>query len=95
MTSAETAARFRSRYEARGAHLPEMIRRAWWRAGQFREVVLESISAYTPRGTVSIYRDVIDNWGDVGMRRFYRAIARLVSDGAIVRTPDGYVKARK
>jgi hypothetical protein len=95
VTSAQTAARFRELYEGRGAHLVALERKTSWVALTFREFVLSIISKYVAKQTATIWRDVRDDWGDVGIRRVQRALQRLVVDGAIVRTPDGYVRARK
>jgi hypothetical protein len=99
-SASESAALFRSAYEAR-----QERRRAGrpWQPPQtptaeglaaFRELVLSKIGRLTPRWTSALHQAVEAEWGSVDRRRIDRAIAWLVSLGAVHRTSDGYVRRR-
>jgi hypothetical protein len=92
MTSAESAARFRAMYEGRLGHLPELIRDTTRHAAMFRSVVLDSIGHF-PRPFRVVLNLVTNDWGTVNERRLYNAIGRLIADGQVARTPDGYKRA--
>lgn len=92
-SSAETAARFiESRNRPRNRRLLEQAARS---AKDFRSVVVEHVSSYVPRNGAEIARRVVDDWGSVPERRVYRALTRLVADGEVVRSDDGFVRARR
>lgn len=96
-TASQTAALFRAAYDAR-----QVRRRAGrpWRPPQtptaealaaFRGLVLSKVGRLAPRWTTAIRRDVEAEWGTVDRRRVDRALAWLVTVGAVRRTPDGYL----
>lgn len=94
MTSAETAARFRARYEKRLAHMPKLIANTTIEAAGFREYVLGLLSERLVRPTRVVHRMAIDDWGAVSRRTIERALSRLVKDGSAVRTAAGYTRRR-
>jgi hypothetical protein len=59
----------------------------------FREVLFEHVGfAFKPFG--QIHRDMVDDWGECGLRRVWRHLRRLMSDGLVERTSDGYRRVR-
>jgi hypothetical protein len=63
-------------------------------AAEFRGFVLSKISWSSPKPFGVVFRDVTEDWGDVRPERVARHLRRLLSDGRIVRTPDGYLRVR-
>lgn len=99
MSSTDSASRFNSTYAPRRAaertlRSPLMMAAAE-QAEHFREVVLSKISRLTPKMPKQIASDVEDEWGgEVQVRRVFSALSRLLKEGKIKRTPDGYLLAR-
>lgn len=59
------------------------------------DAVLSKIGRLTYRTTGEIYGLVVDDIGTVSERSVHRALKKLLADGQIVRTEDGYLLARK
>lgn len=62
-----------------------------------REVLLDRIGRF-PRPAVELFTAVRDDFGEVGLRRMWRALERLLKSGEVVRVgrkwqPEGYVRA--
>lgn len=70
----------------REAPLREIKSEEW---AVFRECVLRHVG-YFPRSGFDIRSDVLADYGSHGERRFWRAIARLVAERAIMKTVEGY-----
>lgn len=94
-TSAESAARFQKLYTARGGQLNAWFSRSAWVAEQFRSIVLDSIGTHVPKTFAEIRAAVTDDYGEVGERRLYRALRKMVANGLIDRTDSGYVRRRQ
>lgn len=94
-TSAETAAAFRELYERRRAQGGDIVNRGHRAAlaADFRALVLTKVGRLVPKLTHVIHRDVEDEWGEVCMDRVRRALRRMLADGEVVRTADGYLLA--
>lgn len=97
MTSAQSAARFFALREGRGAAVGP---RTVGRTGQpdevvihFREVVTQHIGR-CPRGAAAIFADVRDDYGSCCERRLWRTLAWLVATGRVIKTAEGYRRAR-
>jgi hypothetical protein len=60
----------------------------------FREVLLEHVGyAIKPFG--QIHQDMVNDWGDCGVRRVWRHLRHLMRNGVVERTVDGYRKVRR
>lgn len=97
MVSTESAGRFLSTYEPRIRALrakSELAQTTTKIAKEWRAYLLTRISSYVSRHVGAILRDVLDDYGTVSRRRVERGLARLVADGKVVRTPDGYRRSR-
>lgn len=98
-TSAETAANFRAKYQARQER--RRAGRPWqpprvWDPGEItclRETMLAQVHRLTPRMPAQIYRRTIDEFGSCDEKRLDRALRWLKDTGRVVRVPDGYLLA--
>jgi hypothetical protein len=90
--SSYTAARFLSMYKPPPRN--SVIADAMENARHYREVVLSKIGRLCPKKTTDIHVDVTDDWGEAHVRRTFSALRRLVEEGLIKRTADGYLLTR-
>lgn len=60
----------------------------------FRQVVLGHVSKFIPRHTGQVHARVLTEWGEVSRRATERALSFLYRLGLVVRTGDGYLRAR-
>lgn len=90
-----TAARLLGMYKSKPHS--KMVALALESARHYREVVLSKVGRLVPRWTKEIHALAVAEWGDASERRTWNALKRLVRDGAVRRTEDGYllVTARK
>lgn len=56
----------------------------WSETVALREAIWEQLSFLFPKPTCDLYREVTDEWGDIGRRRFQRALSWLKANRPIV-----------
>lgn len=90
-TSRDSTIRFRSLVERHAADSPRpSVRES---AAVLDDIIWRHVGHFARRGA-AILADVIDDYGSLDERRFWRRLAGLRRRGDVERTPDGFRRRR-